>query len=381
MEIAPASLARPVFAPPRTWREALLACAELRRGDAAHRARNDALLACVRPEGPTAAALAGAGPADWDEVADHALDRSLRLAPLVYGRLSAAGLLDLLPEGARSRLAAAHAAAAEGNARRFEQLAGILALLDGVGVPVAVLKGPVLAEHVYEHPALRAMNDLDLLVPRAHLPAAERLLIGLGYGPEEAWRPSVEWACEGSHNLWEFWKDGASGVDVHWTLENPGAPFEIDIAGVWERARPARLVGREVPALAVEDFLLHLCLHAGYQHGFMAPFRCYCDIGLLVARSPGLDWDRLAERAVEWRAGRIVFAALSVAARLTGADVPPQPLGALRGRTLDGLVAEVIAEHTLRAAPWGAAEWLTSRWVIDAWMRDVVGVWPRPGGG
>lgn len=353
-----------------------------RQPEAPAGAERDTLLACLTPcdDAVLARRVAELRAADWEAVVDYALRKAIRVGPPLYARLRDVGVLGRVPAGARTRLEAAHAATRRDNERRLAVLAELLAQLARHDVAVCVMKGAYLAAEVYAEPALRTMNDLDLMVPRADLGRAEQALHELGYGPDAAWRPSVEWSCSWSCHLWPMWRADGSTVDVHWTLENPGGPFPIDPQGVWDRAAPARLVGEPACALSAEDFLLHLCLHAGYQHGFEVPLRCFLDVALVAERCRArLDWERFAAIAAEWRCGRLAFAVLGAARRMLGAGVPPDALSMLGPQRSDDALLAVVVDHVTRAAPPTSPDWQATRRPLDAWLRDVTGAWPRPG--
>ncbi len=365
---------RPEAAPSLSWRDGLLACAALRDADAPCRSRKDALLAYLSPrEGQRSATRLGHldKPA-WDMLVEYVLRASVRLGPPLYARLQADELTGHVPDEPCARLRAAFARAQQQHVRRCADLAEILEVFQREGVPVAVLKGAYLAEHVYPDPAARTMRDLDLLVSRRDLAHAERMLLDLEYGPEAPWRPSIEWTCNTSNTLPPLWRDGGPGVDLHWTLTDPRSPFTIDIDQVWQRMTPTRLAGRSALALSAEDCLLHLCEHAACRHGFEVPLRCYYDIALLVHQHrQSLDWNRLLSRAHEWHASQLVFAALSVASLVFDAEVPHDVLVGLSGRRLDWYVARVVTDHGVRAAPARSAEGRTTLRVVNAWLRDV----------
>jgi hypothetical protein len=255
----------------------------------------------------------------------------------------------------------------------------VLRRLNAEGHPAAVLKGPYMVEYVYEDPAARKMSDTDLLVPRGALAGVERTLLEMGYGPEAAWRPSLAWSLAVSPSLLPLEKAGATIVSVHWNIEDPRSPFPIDVDALWERTRPVRLAGEPTRILAPEDFLLHLCLHAAYRHGFETPMRCYYDLALMIRHWEGrTDWDVLAERAREWRCARLAFVALDVARRLFGARIPAEPLTRMAQTALERHMGRVAAEHTVRAAPSQTPEWATTRRVLNAWLLEATGAWPRP---
>src|SRR5207302_709930 len=72
----------------------------------------------------------------------------------------------------------------EGTARHLAlsgELGRLLKSFEREHVPVIPLKGPVLAEMLYAHPALRPCSDLDLLIRREHLERVDELLRRLAY--------------------------------------------------------------------------------------------------------------------------------------------------------------------------------------------------------
>src|SRR6202008_2711637 len=73
---------------------------------------------------------------------------------------------------------------AEGTARHLilsGELARLLKSFERQRIPVIPLKGPVLAETLYAHPALRPYTDLDLLIRRENVERVDDLLQRLGY--------------------------------------------------------------------------------------------------------------------------------------------------------------------------------------------------------
>jgi hypothetical protein len=120
-------------------------------------------------------------------------------------------------------------------------------------------------------------------------------------------------------------------IEPHWRISQPGQPASIPVAEVLARAAPLALPGCRALSLAPEDLLLHLCVHATYQHQFLGVgLRALCDLAELLA--PGrfdFEWDAVAERAGSWGCRRGVYMALRLAAELVGAGVPEAGLAAL----------------------------------------------------
>ncbi len=109
--------------------------------------------------------------------------------------------------------------------------------------------------------------------------------------------------------------------------------------------------------LCPEDGLLHLCLHWGFGHGY-AHLLNLTDIDRTVAAYPGLNWDRLLERASAFQVRVPVYFGLSFSRELLGTPIPDRVLadlqpGALRRRWVRRLVAPQWARPVRDAQQYG----------------------------
>ncbi|MCX6020384.1 MAG: nucleotidyltransferase family protein, partial [Chloroflexi bacterium] len=130
---------------------------------------------------------------------------------------------------------------------------------NAAGIPVIALKGAALAHTVYPDPALRPMGDLDLLVAEGRLPAAEATLMGFDYAARERPDRQVRMRGAGKHSPALSSPGGAVVFELHRHIVNHFPHY--DLAGFWERARPATLAGQTALVPAPEDMLIHLSLH------------------------------------------------------------------------------------------------------------------------
>jgi hypothetical protein len=305
------------------------------------------LLACLRT--PTRGLAVAAAAASLDEVtwerfgglaAEHSVRSQVREALTRHGNGSVppSVSLALIKDCRRiaARLLFTHTA-----------LAGIVSELSAAAIPVIVLKGACLGTLVYRSIAIREMNDLDLLVPREHLQAAVDVLRAIGY---EAVRPfSVAVDARVRHHI-ETFVNGTISVDVHWNITLPGQPYSIDPAELWARAVPLPVAGAATLRLCTEDLLLHLCVHTSYHHEFSCGLRPFCDIAAVIAHDPsGIDWDAVYERSVRWRWSKGVYVALTLAARLVGAEIPSGVLSRLHAS--DGADAVEWAQRLVWMTP------------------------------
>lgn len=249
---------------------------------------------------------------EWTAVADLAIRQ--RVGPLL---LSRPGLP--LPGPVRDQLRKRAEASAFRVLRQVAALRQISDRLEPQGIQLIALKGIHLATTVYASPSLREMNDIDVMVRREHLEAAAAVMDGLGYRP--LGQPmSVDVALKASHHLPRY-LNGRDGVELHWRLARPGSPPLVEPDELWSRARPSKL-GPNVLALAPEDVLVHLCVHAGIHH-FEQGVRPLCDLrALILTGGNRLQWTAVAERAERWGCARSVALALTLVRSGLGVQLP-----------------------------------------------------------
>jgi hypothetical protein len=191
-----------------------------------------------------------------------------------------------------------------------------------------VLKGGYLGQVVYPSFALRTMCDLDVMVRRHELQRAADVLAGLGYAPLYDGVEQVDYTRH--HHLRPMSRPGGIRVEIHWGIVRPTVPFDVDIDGLWERARPTEIAGAPTLVLSPEDLILHLCLHVSFSHKFRVGLRACWDL-LEVIRHHGavVDWEQVVRRAGEWRIGRYVYLTLRLVRELLAAEIPPSVITAL----------------------------------------------------
>ncbi len=268
---------------------------------------------------------------DWDDLAVRAV--VFGLAPQLHHRLNEWGLQ--VPPRAAAKLGAAYQANAQRNAAVYAQLGEVLAACAGRGLRPIALKGVHLAALVYSDPALRPMNDIDLLFTPAERPAAEAVLESLGYGGK---RRSPDVGPGVTKHTSTFRRSTAQAatpnpylstaadrtVEPHTSLEESWFGLKVDITpGVRERAAQARLGGHACHVLAREDLLLHVCIHFCFHLIMGAPSMVQLADVLAVTSAGGIDWPTFAGRAVAHRCAPYALAAVTLGRDLLGAPVPP----------------------------------------------------------
>jgi len=252
------------------------------------------LLAVLGDQWEEAAALHRRHPVD--PAAFVALCKATDVAATVHARLVRTGNGGLLGDGVQQGLAKVREKIRVDNLLLIARLEQALDLLLAAGIRPVALKGVDVLHRLYSSFDERALDDVDLLVPRDQRDAAIAALLGAGFtGPGEPER--THW-FRSSFEL-PLRSPGPVGVafDLHWNL-GQAMRYRIDAAELLTRTVPLDIAGRSILRLDEHDAVAHLLLHH-VQHYFDRRLKWVIEIGLL-SRSPGFSWPRVAERVAAW---------------------------------------------------------------------------------
>lgn len=281
----------------------------------------------------------------WSWLADEATRHHLR--GVTYRRVADSPFAARVPAEVWERLRSFYLETASRNAVLFRQTGRIVAELAARGIPVMLLKGMHLARYVYADPGLRSMADVDIMVHPEHLAEVERVFLERGFGPVP--RPELTEWCSWNHHLAKLQKDGAPEFEVHWNIQRPTSPFQIDPEGLWQRSVTATLEGTPVRLLSAEDLLLHLTIHLSHQHHFRrAALKGLVDITtVMTAGESAIDWTVLAARARAWGASGVLYTTLRLTSEMLGAPVPAAVFATLPHTTRDDEIVGVARRYIL----------------------------------
>lgn len=225
------------------------------------------------------------------------------------------------------------------------------------GATPVLIKGPAVSDRFYDDREDRVFADLDFLLPRSSIDAAEHALSAeLGYRPvAQRWPANLErhaHAVEltrrrGVHTL---------AIELHWRISDDPAARRLDHASVAGRAEPwAGDPAVLVPDPAVQ--LLLLAVHLLHHHD--SPLHRLIDIRRIARVVDEPTWREAFALAETFGLGWLLHAALDDTERVLGGHRPrplrspaPPPWGPLR-------VSRLLPER-----PFGyhVGQLLTLRW-------------------
>ncbi|WP_211746781.1 nucleotidyltransferase family protein [Paenibacillus sp. Marseille-Q4541] len=199
---------------------------------------------------------------NWDQFMELILHH--RVYPLIYPKLQR--MSSHIPPEIMKQLAHGVMTNTFFMMKLTAELERLLSSMEGAGIDVLTLKGPVLSQELYGDLAHRTSKDLDLLVKHKDVDVVLSLLEGLGYVKQYE-EPYIlgSWKWK-DHHIPLIHPKLKTQVEIHWSL-NPSGARNVPFADLWKRRRTTKIVNREVSHLGKEDLFMYLISH-GARHGW-----------------------------------------------------------------------------------------------------------------
>jgi hypothetical protein len=231
--------------------------------------------------------------------------------------------------------------------RLTAELFRLLELFAAKNVPALAIKGPVLAMQAYGDPAMRSYGDLDLLVRQRDIRCTTEEMLAFGYQAAVPLSAIDAGKIPGQYLFTKL--DSSLLVELHNDFTLRYFPRRLPIENFFARQIRVRLDAHEVPALAVEDELVLICIHNA-KH-FWERLSWIADVAALVTRQTGIDWDRALKSAKAVRAEHLLNTGLRLAADLLHARLPESISARVQS---DATAAKLVKEifRWLPAAGW-----------------------------
>jgi hypothetical protein len=182
-----------------------------------------------------------------------------------------------------------------------------------------LLKGGALGVLYYESPALRPMDDVDLLIKPGDFLKAAEILKAEDWIPQEEQNLSlildVIHACH-------FKNPAADELDIHWRVMRDCWNADKNDS-FWEAAISLKFNSLRTEALCPTDQLFHVCCH-GARYNAVAPIRWVADASMILRSDPVVDWQRLYELGKFYRLSLSLFHALKYLSETFHAAIPEE---------------------------------------------------------
>jgi len=235
---------------------------------------------------------------------------------------------NLIPESYLSKLESKYKNTAVRNMFLTDELLSILKEYSANKIVAIPIKGPLIAEQIYENLTVREFIDIDILVYPKDVEKAKDILIQRDYSLEFylsekediAYRRSSFYLKDQKIHYTLFNKDKGISIELHWLIVATEYSFSPNIDNFWKRSSIFTLEGQEILSLSIEDLLLYLCIH-GTKHHWMQ-LKWICDINELINKNKDLDWNKLSANANQYKCNRMVLLGLKLTNELYHTELP-----------------------------------------------------------
>jgi len=139
------------------------------------------------------------------------------------------------------------------------------------------------------------MRDVDFLVTNDQALDIFNLLLDHGYQRDMKYKGNLDTLLQAKKHLPPLFSPfGKVWIELHNRLSKPdqqGEDQELPSTdeGLWSRRIYCELAGSSIPFLSPTDLLLHLCIHAVYDHIFDNGPLTISDLSLLIGKQD-IDW-------------------------------------------------------------------------------------------
>jgi hypothetical protein len=240
------------------------------------------------------------------------------------------------------------------NAYLASNLVAVVRALEDRGVRALAFKGPTLAAF-YAAPSRRSYGDLDVLISRQDVLAAEATLAELGFRLEPPYTRREQVAFVGQLTGWrrlqylesrsehDFRRDdGRILVDLHLAVADPFIRVPLRFDDLFARSERLSIAGESLRVPCAGDMLLILSVNAAKDcFARLQHLRDFAD----VARThPEMDWETVFNRANRLGVRRMLEVTLWLTEQVAGIRLTGSEPDARARRVAASAVTRMTAE-------------------------------------
>ena len=242
------------------------------------------------------------------------------LLPLLQKHATTAAS-EILPGYFLSRLKRASVANSQNVLHLIGKQLRVYKLFKENDIPLAIFKGPLLAQIAYGDMCLRQAGDIDVLISRQHFSRATNLLESLGYQITPKLTSSQLASHLANHCEIQFMNDEwLTLVDLHWDLNPPSFVFKLSADEVMSRLQTVTLGRTRVETFGAEDLVLYQAMH-GAKH-LWRRLDWITSLAESLRAMPEVDWDTIVARAKSAHGTRIVGLGLRLVEQFSNVHLP-----------------------------------------------------------
>jgi hypothetical protein len=252
---------------------------------------------------------------NWDYL--FATAQAHGVLPLLHKHLSYASV----PSHFLSRLKRESVANSQNVLHLIAKQVRVASLFKEHGIPVALFKGPLLAQMAYGEISLRQAGDIDVLINRRDFEQAGALLESLSYEMSPRLTPAQLASHLNNHCELQFMRDEwFTVVDLHWELAPRSFVFKLRADEVMSRLQTVSLAGATVETFGAEDLVLYLAMH-GAKH-LWRRLEWIASLAESLRATPDLNWKILVQRAAQAHATRMLALGLRLVEKFSDLKIP-----------------------------------------------------------
>lgn len=194
----------------------------------------------------------------------------------------------------------------------------VLDALEEAKISYVLLKGAALIAAYYDSPALRPMNDVDILVKGEDAEKAFDLLNTLGWTNKKG--RNFNQTFHSSHSI-ALKKAGNVDIDLHWNVIYQVA-WKGSAKTYWEETEEVPYGTRTVSILKPEIQILHNMAH-GLRYNPMSAIRWIPDVMQIIeTKKDAINWDHVLNFATERRLAYTLRHGINLLADEFNAEIP-----------------------------------------------------------
>lgn len=224
------------------------------------------------------------------------------------------------------------------------------------------IKGPTLAQELYQDISMRQFSDIDLFVDEKDIYAISECIIALGYTPVLPLSLLKRKKFLELDNDFSFRHDQNNVlIELHWKLFPLRHKMPLNFTTLYNSSKKLPIQNREITTLSEEDNLLYLTLH-GSKHIFER-YEWVYDLHQLIRNYPDLDLNKIYLKAKNKNIDVPFLLGIFMSHALFGTHIP-RSLQPHRTEHIQNLIDKTLMYYEKGFVHWNESEKKRARFLF-----------------